>query len=83
MQAPHSELVMHTDVRWLSKGKALIRMWEVFDEVKVFLSEKYSEKFLEIFTQIFKAFSFSVDLLNILSKLNLYLQRRNKMICDL
>ena len=33
----HSELLLHTDVRWLSKGKFLQRFREICPEIKEFL----------------------------------------------
>jgi hypothetical protein len=36
--APHSELILHADVRWLNAGKALSRACELLEEIKGFIS---------------------------------------------
>lgn len=34
------KLILHTDVRWLSKGNCLKRFMELFEELSDFLSDK-------------------------------------------
>lgn len=36
-EATYDDLLLHNDVRWLSKGKALERFCALLDEVKAFL----------------------------------------------
>lgn len=38
--ADHVKLILHTDVRWLSKGNCLKRFMELFEELSDFLSDK-------------------------------------------
>ena len=38
MDSAHQDLLFHTSVRWLSKGNVLARVFELFDEVQMFLA---------------------------------------------
>uniref|UniRef100_A0A8C6S3X4 DUF4371 domain-containing protein n=1 Tax=Neogobius melanostomus TaxID=47308 RepID=A0A8C6S3X4_9GOBI len=39
MGSEHEALLFHTDVRWLSRGKVLTRLFELREEVRIFLSD--------------------------------------------
>jgi len=39
MGSDHTKLLLHTDVRWLSRGKILLRIVELKDEIRIFLLE--------------------------------------------
>lgn len=81
MGAEHKHLLFHTDVRWLSKGRAITRVYELRDEIHAFLTEKLSpltnsvrdEKWL-------LTLSYFADIFSVLSELNLNLQGREDNI---
>ncbi|XP_022168645.1 protein FAM200A-like [Myzus persicae] len=39
MGSDHTKLLLHTEVRWLSRGKILLRIVELKDEIRIFLLE--------------------------------------------
>ena len=39
MGSDHEALLFHTEVRWLSHGKVLTRLFELREEVRIFLSD--------------------------------------------
>ena len=49
MNAMHEILLFHTAVRWLSKDNVLNRVFEMKDEIKLFLEFKNKEEFLSHF----------------------------------
>ena len=49
MDADHTALLYHTQVRWLSKGHMLSRIFELREEVKLFLVTKQKHDLLLAF----------------------------------
>jgi hypothetical protein len=82
------DLLLHNDVRWLSKGKALDRFWCLKDEIIVFLRNclhKKAEKYRIVLedNEFLAKVCFLVDIFAHLNALNLQLQGRDKTIIDL
>ncbi|CAH2108909.1 unnamed protein product [Euphydryas editha] len=74
-------LLLHTEVRWLSKGNCLKRFMQLFDTLGDFLSEKPEMKYL--LTINGKAFvSYLADIFEKLNILNKQLQGPNKTLVD-
>ncbi|XP_061587408.1 general transcription factor II-I repeat domain-containing protein 2-like [Cololabis saira] len=86
--ASHDDLLLHNDVRWLSKGKALERFCALLDEVKAFLrlSKMRAADDHLAFLQDEMSMSnvaFLTDIFGQPKQLNLQLQGRGKTIVDM
>lgn len=81
MNSEHETLLFHTEVRWLSKGNMLSRLYELREEVKLFLTNKGNKDLLDHFCQCkFQLhFAYLVDFFAQLNKLNLQLQGSGNM----
>jgi hypothetical protein len=44
VSAEFDDLLLHNNVRWLSKGKVLERFWAIRNELQLFLSQQKSAK---------------------------------------
>jgi zinc finger BED domain-containing protein 5/7/8/9 len=42
MDSEHYQLLLHSEIRWLSQGKVLSRLFELKDEVRLFFIEHKS-----------------------------------------
>ncbi|XP_072115598.1 SCAN domain-containing protein 3-like [Mobula birostris] len=88
MSAEYKDLLLHIDVRWLSKGRVLERVCDLRDELVSFLSSLQSQK-----AQGFKRFLsdnkvmarvlFLCDIMSHLNQLNLQLQGNNHTVADM
>ena len=79
MDSYHENLLFHTNVRWLSKGNMLARVYGLKDEVSIFLESQGKQDLLLPFqSQKFQlAMAYLVDIFEALNCLNLLLQGKN------
>uniref|UniRef100_A0A3Q3BZE1 Uncharacterized protein n=1 Tax=Haplochromis burtoni TaxID=8153 RepID=A0A3Q3BZE1_HAPBU len=88
VDAHADDLLLHNNVRWLSKGRALERFWSIRSEVAAFLEELESQKAtnFSLFLNDGKNMdivTFLVDITSHLNELNLKLQGKDNSICQL
>jgi hypothetical protein len=77
MDSDHQQLSLHTEVRWLSRGKVLSRLFGLRDEIRVFFTDLESQFAL---TEILNDYSwlavlaYMAEIFNHLNSLNLSMQ---------
>ncbi|XP_037699832.1 SCAN domain-containing protein 3 isoform X2 [Choloepus didactylus] len=78
MEADHKQLLLHAEIRWLSRGKVLSRMFEIRNELLVFLQGKKP-----VWSQLFKDVNWTArlaylsDIFSIFNDLNDSMQGKN------
>lgn len=84
MGADHSALLFYCDTRWLSRGKCLQRVYELRDEIAIFLEQENREEAEKFRDHLFvMKLSYLVDLFEKLNILNLQLQGKNTHILEM
>lgn len=86
LEQEQGELLLHCDVRWLSRGRVLSRFWVLKDSILQFLkeiNELPQERACLESDQWLNDLAFLVDIINHLNALNLKLQGSNKLFTHL
>lgn len=88
MSAEHKDLLLHNDVRWLSKGRVLERVCDLHGELVSFLSSLTSQKAHELLAFLtnneeMSSVCFLSDIMSHLNSLNLQLQGKNHTVADM
>lgn len=75
MDAEHRCLLLYTEIRWLSRGRSLARVFELREPLQRFLSEKKSPLAAHFSDEEWVAkLAYLCDIFNLLNELNLSLQ---------
>jgi len=81
MESDHKNLLYFTKVRWLSKGNVLSRVFELRDELEIFLNDVKPELAVHFTNSKFIAcLAYLVDIFDSLNTLNLKMQDKEKNI---
>ncbi|GBN65090.1 Zinc finger BED domain-containing protein 5, partial [Araneus ventricosus] len=81
MGSLHATLLLHTGVRWLSRGNVLTRLFELTHEVHMFFEDHpftFSSKFYE--SEWLQRLAYLSDTFSEINKLNLYIGLQNHSI---
>ena len=81
MDAEHTRLLLYTEVRWLSQGRSLPRVFELREPLQRFLLEKQSPLAAHFSdTEWVTKLAYLCDTFNLLNELNLSLQGRTTIV---
>ncbi|KAM9307699.1 general transcription factor II-I repeat domain-containing protein 2B-like [Gastrophryne carolinensis] len=88
VNAAYGDLLVHNNVRWLSKGRVLERFWSIRKELEIFLGQQKTEKAKAFSTFVcnkdkMETVAFLADVTSHLNDLNAKLQGKNQTITDL
>ncbi|KAF2346245.1 hypothetical protein FHG87_023000 [Trinorchestia longiramus] len=78
----YKTLLFHIEVRWLSKGNMLSRLYKLRDEVEIFLQKQKQDKLYETFREedFQLSLAYLVDFFEAINNLNMKIQGRNTNI---
>ncbi|XP_035990536.1 general transcription factor II-I repeat domain-containing protein 2A-like [Fundulus heteroclitus] len=84
VDAEYGDLQLHTDIRWMSRGKCLERFFALRSEIPVFLENSISAHCGKLKdTKFLYDMAFLTDISAHLNHLNTLLQGRDQTVCDL
>ena len=76
MGSQHKHLLLHAEVRWLSRGKVLTRLFNMRQEVKLFFQQQNNSKFQNFFSDDdwVAKLAYLADIFSLLNELNISIQ---------
>uniref|UniRef100_A0AAQ5Y107 HAT C-terminal dimerisation domain-containing protein n=1 Tax=Amphiprion ocellaris TaxID=80972 RepID=A0AAQ5Y107_AMPOC len=81
--AEYGDLLLHTDVRWLSRGKILQRFLSLLGEIKTFMESRGEDTTLLSNTEWLLDLAFLTDVTDKINQLNIQLQGKDKSVSDM
>ena len=82
-ESQHGELLYHTEVRWLSRGKVLKRFFDLLEEIDSFMKIKNSEVPELTNSNFISNLAFLTDVTDHLNDLNIKLQGKDQIITQM
>ena len=83
MSAEYGDLLLHTEIRWLSRGRVLLRFLSLLGEIKEFMQSKGEDVSLLEGTEWTLDLAFLTDITGKLNHLNCELQGKGKTVVDM
>jgi len=85
IEADYNDIPYHCNIRWLSLARVIKQLWELKEEIKLFLKMKQKDdQFPQFYDPQWLAdLAFLVDIMDHLKKLNLTMIRRDAIIHEL
>uniref|UniRef100_A0A8C7Y7X1 DUF4371 domain-containing protein n=1 Tax=Oryzias sinensis TaxID=183150 RepID=A0A8C7Y7X1_9TELE len=80
MGAEHQAVLFHSEARWLSRGKVLSRVFELREQIRMFLEQEHKHEVAEKFSDenFLAKLAYLSDIFGKLNELNLQLQGKDK-----
>jgi len=82
LESEYGDLIFYAKIRWLSRGKCLLRFWNLREEISIFMNENGQDISELHDEQWLLDLCFLTDITTKLNELNQLLQGENKLITD-
>lgn len=83
LSAEYGDLLLHTEIRWLSRGQILHRFLSLLGEIKEFMQSRGEDTLLLEDTDWTLGLAFLTDITEKLNSLNCELQGKGKIVADM